>query len=113
MLRLVALSAAAIVVAITSPQPSLAQAAKAQARLPAQMNIDNQRPAAMTDLAITDAEGKVIGKLTRPLAAGKKSVVKLAKAKGCEFNVQARFDDEGEVDATVNLCREKRLRFHD
>ncbi len=113
MLRVLALSAAAIIIAVTSPQPSQAQAAKAQARLPAQMNIDNQRPAAMTELSITDAEGKVIGKIARPLAAGKKSVVKLAKAKGCEFAVQARFDDEGEVEATVNLCREKQLRFRD
>jgi hypothetical protein len=113
MFRFLALPAFAAILSFASLQTAAAQSAKAQPRLPAQVSIDNQRPATMTELAITDAEGKVIGKLTRPLAAGKKSVVKLAKAKGCEFNVQARFDDEGEVDATVNLCREKRLRFHD
>jgi hypothetical protein len=107
MLRFLALPAAAAI-AVISAQPS-----QAQTRLPAQMNIDNQRAATLSELVIADSEGKVIARLARPVATGKKSVVKLARAKGCEMSVQARFDDEGEVDETVNLCREKVLRFRD
>jgi hypothetical protein len=88
-----------------------ASAASAQTRLPAQMPVENARAANLTELVITDAEGKAVARLTKPLAAGKKSSLKLAKVKGCEMNVSARFDDEGEVDEVVNLCREKRLRF--
>jgi hypothetical protein len=90
--------------------PSLSHA---QTRLPTQINIDNQRPAALTALVITDAEGKNIGKISRPLAAGKKSILKLAKTKGCEMNVQATFDDDGEINETLDLCKEKVLRFKD
>jgi hypothetical protein len=86
---------------------------QAQTRLPAQINIDNQRPAALTALVITDAEGKNIGKISRTLAAGKKSILKLTKTKGCEMNVQATFDDEGEINETLDLCKEKILRFKD
>jgi hypothetical protein len=89
----------------------LASAASAQTRLPAQMPIENERGANLTELVISDAEGKAVARLTKPLAAGKKTTLKFAKAKGCEMTVSARFDDEGEVDEVVNLCREKRIRF--
>jgi uncharacterized iron-regulated protein len=87
--------------------------AQAQTRLPAQVSIDNQRAANMTELLVSDSEGKVIARLARPLAAGKKSALKLGKAKGCEMVVQAKFDDEGEVEETLNLCKEKVLRFRE
>ncbi len=90
-----------------------AASAVAQTRLPAQINVDNQRAATLTELVVADGEGKVIARLARPLAAGKKSVLKFGKAKGCEMTVQARFDDEGEVDETLNLCKEKVLRFRE
>jgi hypothetical protein len=86
---------------------------QAQTRLPAQINLDNQRAANLTDLIISDPEGKAIGKITRPLAAGKKSVLKLGKTKGCQMSVQATFDDEGEINETLDLCKEKVLRFKD
>jgi hypothetical protein len=85
----------------------------AQARPPAQIGIENRRAATLTELAITDAEGNVIARLARPVAAGKKSAVKLGKAKGCDMIVQAKFDDEGEVEETLNLCKEKVLRFRE
>ncbi len=90
---------------------SAAAPALAQSRPPAQMNIENQRAATLTALTVSDAEGKVIGQLARPLAAGTKGVLRLTRTRSCELTVQARFDDEGEVDETVNFCREKRLRF--
>jgi uncharacterized iron-regulated protein len=90
-----------------------ATASQAQTRLPAQVNLDNQRAATMTELLVSDSEGKVIARLGRPLAAGKKSALKLGKAKGCEMVVQAKFDDEGEVEETLNLCKEKVLRFRE
>jgi hypothetical protein len=67
--------------------------------------------AAQTSLEILDVEGKVIARLQRPLASGRKGALRLQRASGCDFTVQARFDDEGEVDETLNLCREKVLRF--
>jgi hypothetical protein len=91
----------------------LSISAQAQTRLPAQINLDNQRAANLTDLVISDPDGKAIGKISKPLAAGKKSVLKLAKTKGCEMSVQATFDDEGEINETLNLCKEKVLRFKD
>jgi uncharacterized iron-regulated protein len=105
MTRTLALAATAILLATTASQ--------AQTRLPAQVNIDNQRAATMTELLVSDSEGKVIARLGRPLAAGKKSALKLGKARGCEMVVQAKFDDEGEVEETLNLCREKVLRFRE
>jgi len=85
--------------------------ALAQSRPPAQINLDNKRSATLTALTVADAEGNVVGQLARPLAAGRKGVLRITRAKGCELTVQARFEDEGEVDETVNLCREKVLRF--
>jgi hypothetical protein len=104
MIRTITLAAAAMM---------LSGAAHSQTRLPAQINVDNQRAATLTELVVADGEGKVIARLARPLAAGKKSVLKFSKAKGCEMTVQARFDDEGEVDETLNLCKEKVLRFRE
>jgi hypothetical protein len=91
----------------------LVSAAGAQTRLPAEMRLENLRAANLVSLEILDGEGKVIGRLQRPLAAGKKGAVRLTRAAGCDMMVQARFDDEGEVDETVNLCREKVLKFRD
>jgi hypothetical protein len=87
--------------------------ALAQARPPAQIGIENRRAATLTELAIADAEGNVIARLARPVAAGQKSAIKLGKAKGCDMTVQAKFDDEGEVEETLNLCKEKVLRFRE
>ncbi len=104
MFKTFAFAAATLIVAST---------AQAQSRLPAQINVDNQRAATLTELVVADGEGKVIARLARPLAAGKKSVLKFGKSKGCEMTVQARFDDEGVVDETLNLCKEKVLRFRE
>jgi hypothetical protein len=87
--------------------------AVAQTRLPTQINVENLRAANLTSLEISDSEGKVIARLARPVSAGKKAALRLGRAAGCDMTVQARFDDEGEVDETLNLCREKVLRFRD
>jgi hypothetical protein len=87
--------------------------AGAQTRLPTQINLDNQRTATLTELTLTDAEGKAVGRITKPLSAGKKSVLKLSRGKGCDVTVSARFDDEGVVEETLDLCSEKVLRFTD
>jgi hypothetical protein len=87
--------------------------AMAQTRLPAQVNVENRRAANLVSLEVIDGGGNVIARLARPLAAGRSSVVRLGRATGCDMTVQARFDDEGEVDETLNLCREKVLRFRD
>jgi hypothetical protein len=83
----------------------------AQSRPPAQINIDNSRAATLTEMVISDAEGNAVARLARPVASGRKTAVRLTRPKGCDFIVQAKFDDEGEVEETVNLCREKVLRF--
>lgn len=100
------LLAPAALALLASAAPSLAQS-----RPPAQINVENRRAASLTELTVADAEGNVVGRLARPVAGGKKSVLKLTRPKACEMAVQARFDDEGEVEETVNFCREKVLRF--
>ncbi len=90
-----------------------ASPAFAQTRLPAQITLDNQRPASLIELVISDAEGKAVARLSRPLAPGKKSALKLGKAKGCEMSIVARFEDDSEVDETLDLCKEKVLRFRE
>jgi hypothetical protein len=87
--------------------------ASAQTRLPAQINLDNQRAATLTELTLTDAEGTAIGRITKPLSAGKKSVLKLSRGKGCDVTIVARFDDEGAIEENLDLCSEKVLRFTD
>ncbi len=85
--------------------------AAAQTRLPSQIAIENRRAAAMTSLEILDSEGKVIARLQRPLASGRKGSLRLQRGNGCDVTVQARFADDGEVDETLDLCKEKILRF--
>jgi hypothetical protein len=92
---------------------AFAATAMAQTRLPAEIRVENLRTANMTSLEVLDAEGKVVGRLARPLPAGKKLALRLQRGQGCDMTVQARFDDDGEVDETLNLCREKVLRFRE
>jgi hypothetical protein len=92
---------------------ALAAPIAAQTRLPAEIRVENLRTANMTSLEILDAEGKVVGRMARPLPAGKKSALRLQRGQGCDMTVQAKFDDEGEVEETLNLCREKVLRFRE
>jgi hypothetical protein len=91
----------------------LASSASAQTRMPGEMRLENLRAANLVSLEILDGEGRTIGRLQRPLAAGMKGSVRLQRGQGCDMTVQARFDDDGEVDETVNLCREKVLRFRE
>jgi hypothetical protein len=97
-------SAALLLLAFSAPS-------LAQTRPPAQIALENRRAASLTELTVADADGNVVGRLARPIAGGKKSVLKLTRPKGCEMAVQAKFDDEGEVEETINFCREKVLRF--
>jgi hypothetical protein len=86
-------------------------AAMAQSRPPQQINVENRRAATLTEVLIADGEGNAVARLGQPLAAGKRIALRMTKAKGCDFTVQAKFDDDGEVEETLNLCREKVLRF--
>jgi hypothetical protein len=87
--------------------------AAAQTRLPGELRVENLRPANLVSLEILDGEGKVVARLARPIAGGKKAQIRLQRANGCDMTVQAKFDDEGEVDETLNLCRDKVLRFRE
>ncbi len=110
MTRRLALAAAAAALPAVALSPSNAWA---QTRPPAEIRVENLRPANLVSLEILDGAGKVVARLARPLAGGKKSSVRLQRTQGCDMTVQARFDDEGEVDETLNLCREKVLRFRE
>jgi hypothetical protein len=87
--------------------------AEAQTRLPGELRVENLRPANLVSLEILDGEGKVIARLARPVAGGKKAQLRLQRANGCDMTVQAKFDDDGEVEETLNLCRERVLRFRE
>jgi hypothetical protein len=91
--------------------PMAAEAQRQQVR--GQINVINQRAAVLTELIIAEPDGKVIAQLPRPLAAGRTVPLRLQRSTTCGLQVQAKFDDEGEVDETVDLCRERQLRFRD
>lgn len=74
----------------------------------------NARSAAVTGLALTNAAGKNLAVLKKPLEPGKKISFKLPAKSGCLFTIDASFADESPFDASeVDLCIDKTVRFTD
>ena len=124
---------ASIGIALAFPASSLAQdatapvaaaAAKAKARAKAkakappknatQAIISNAQASALTGMQISNAAGKVVAAIKKPVDPGKKSTLKLPAKAGCLFTVSAAFADGSEFDPTeVDLCVDKNIRFTD
>jgi hypothetical protein len=87
-----------------------AQSAKPQASI----MVTNARGIMLTvfEIASTGDNPKLVGRIDKPLAPGKSVKVALKGAKGCEYYVLARFDDDSEANSEgMDLCREKTIRL--
>lgn len=85
-----------------------------QAKPPAQITIHNLRAVPLTSLEITTSgdQPKLVAKLAKPLAPGKRIAVKLSKPSGCTYFVLAKFSDEAESESDgLDLCKEKVIRL--
>ena len=88
--------------------------AKAVPKNASEAIVTNTRASAVTGLSITNAAGKSLASLKKPLEAGKKISFKLPAKSGCVFSVNASFADDSEFEpAEVNLCIDKNIRFTD
>jgi hypothetical protein len=74
----------------------------------------NGRQGVLVEAAVTNAAGKAVARLKRPLEPGKRAAFKLPAKAGCVFAVSAAFSDEANFDqGEVNLCADKVVRFVD
>ena len=98
---------ALVVPAAAAPRAKAKQAASS-------IDISNQRTVALTafQLATAGDNGKVIGKIAKPVPAGGKVKLKLARAKGCEFVARWQFEDAGDEGA-VDLCHDPKIVLTD
>lgn len=106
-----ALPVFAAIIGATALAEPIAAAPRAKAlHAPATVEVVNKRNASLTNLALfaPGESGKPIAKLTKPVPPGGKAVLKLAKAKGCEFVARWEFEDAGD-EAQVDLCVHKQL----
>lgn len=71
------------------------------------VSLSNKRGIALQQFEIfarsDNSRQKLIGKMTRPLAAGESVDVPLTKAKGCVFHARWSFADESDA-SEVDLC---------
>ena len=89
---------------------AMAQSAKPQASI----TLTNARATMLTvfEIASTGDNPKLVARITKPLAPGKSVKLALKGAKGCEYYVLARFDDDSEATSDgMDLCREKTIRL--
>lgn len=81
---------------------------------PGQIALVNARAVPLMGLELALADGTSIARLAKPLAPGKRVMLKLGKGATCTLAVAARFEDEAEPAAeTVDVCKDKSLRFTD
>ncbi|MDE2364517.1 MAG: hypothetical protein KGM42_17710 [Hyphomicrobiales bacterium] len=109
-IRAVTASFAAVVAASALAAP-VAAAPKAK-KPPAAIEILNKRAVALTSFELAGEDGKPVAALAKPIAGGKKAMVRLARAKGCEFVARWQFEDAGD-EAQVNLCHDPRIVLTD
>lgn len=103
-------AAALVLAGLAGTAPAAAQGSKPQSSI----TVTNGRTAMLTvlEIASTGANPKLVGKIDKPLAPGKSIKIALKGAKGCEYYVLARFDDDSEANADdMDLCREKTIRL--
>lgn len=93
--------------------PVAAEAQQRRPTVPGQVTVENRRAATMTDLVLSSEDGITLARLAKPLAPGKKTVLKIGKTKGCVVGVAARFEDEGELDGPTDVCKDRVIRAVD
>jgi hypothetical protein len=101
------LAGAALLLGTTLAQ---AQSAKPQASI----TVTNARALMLTtfEIASIGDNPKLVARITKPLAPGQSVKLALKGARGCEYFVLARFDDDSEANSDgMDLCREKTIRL--
>ena len=97
------------IVALASPAVA---APKAKKNAPATIEVSNKRAVALSAFELSGADGKSVGKLAKPLPAGKKASVRLVRAKGCDYVARWQFEDAGD-EAQVDLCNDPKIILTD
>ncbi|BCB20471.1 hypothetical protein [Bosea sp. ANAM02] len=104
-----AVSGVGIAVALLLAPPAMAQGSRPHP----QITITNQRAVPLSNFAIATPgdQPRLVAKLAKPLAPGKSVSLRLNKPQGCAYTVQARFEDEAESDADMDLCKDRVIRL--
>ena len=104
-----AIFAGLMALAIAAPA---AAAPKAKMKAPGAVEVFNKRAVSLNAFVLTNEAGKTVGKLAKPVAAGKKASVKIAAGKGCAYLARWEFEDAGD-EAQVNLCNDPKIVLTD
>jgi pyruvate/2-oxoglutarate dehydrogenase complex dihydrolipoamide acyltransferase (E2) component len=110
-------AAAAPAPAATAPaKPRMKAVAKpgGAKKVPSAIRVENKRTVTLKSLQISlpGEAGKVIGKLVKEIPGGKKGLVALKGAKGCEYEVKWEFEDATD-ESTADLCHDPRIVLTD
>jgi pyruvate/2-oxoglutarate dehydrogenase complex dihydrolipoamide acyltransferase (E2) component len=111
-------AAAAPAPAATAPAKPKMKAVKAKPggakKVPSAIRVENKRTVTLKSLQISlpGEAGKVIGKLVKEIPGGKKGLVALKGAKGCEYEVKWEFEDATD-ESTADLCHDPRIVLTD
>jgi hypothetical protein len=83
-------------------------------KVPSSIRVENKRTVTLKSLQISlpGEAGKVIGKLVKEIPGGKKGLVALKGAKGCEYEVKWEFEDATD-ESTADLCHDPRIVLTD
>lgn len=78
------------------------------------VNLENKRPVSLLTFEILNSEdqGKIVGRLEKPLASGHSAKVPLSGANGCVFEVRWKFEDAGDS-GSVDLCNDAHIVLTD
>ena len=97
------------ILALASPA---AAAPKAKKKVPGAIEVSNKRAITLSSFELAGADGKPVAKLAKPLAAGKKTSLRLVRAKGCDYVARWQFEDAGDQ-AQVDLCNDPKIILTD
>ena len=103
-----ALPATFLGLALAAPAAAAPRANKA----PSAIEIHNKRAVALTAFELAGRDGKAVAKIGKPIAGGKKAMIRLVRARGCDFIARWRFEDAGD-EAHVDLCHDPKIVLTD
>lgn len=102
-----------IVVVGAAPALGATKARPASIKAATTVNLENKRPVSLLSFEIImpakdKAPETVVGKLDKPLGAGKSASFALIGAKGCMFEARWKFEDANDSGA-VDLCNDAHI----
>lgn len=108
MSRHIAMASAIIAALSLSPGFAAAQAGKPKAKSATSLTLTNKRAVPLVAFEVSQGgeNGKVVARLSKPLAPGKKLVLPLKGGKGCVYDLRGAFADDSEVETeNYDICR--------